>query len=61
LLPEKSPATGNGQKAGLSTFKCDNSKNLIGGFEEFGLGAPQGLDDYYDDIAIDTKRDGPAK
>jgi hypothetical protein len=67
----KSPVTENGQKAERSTFKwpkdSDNGKNLVGGFEEFGVGArvwgavPQGFDVYYDDIAIDTKRIGPAK
>jgi hypothetical protein len=40
---EKSPVTGNRQKADLSTFKwpkdSDNGKNLVGGFEEFGVGA----------------------
>jgi hypothetical protein len=41
--------------------------NLVGGFEEFGLGTrvwgamPQGFDVYYDDIAIDTKRIGPIR
>jgi len=68
---EKSPVTENGQPADFSTFKwpkgTDNSKNLVGGFEEFGVGArvwgaaPQGFDIYYDDIAIDSKRIGAAK
>ena len=45
----------------------DFGGDLVGGFEEFGLGArvwgqvPQGFDVYYDDIALDTKRIGPAK
>jgi hypothetical protein len=68
---ERSPVSENGQKADLSTFiwpkASDNTKNLVGGFEEFGLGArvwgavPIGFDVYYDDIAIDTKRIGPVK
>jgi len=59
------------QKTDLSSFKwpkgSENNKNLVGGFVEFGFGArvwgnvPAAFDVYYDDIAIDTKRIGPAK
>ena len=54
----------NGQQADFSSFKwpkgSDTVTNLVGGFEEFGLGArvwgapPQGFDIYYDDIALGT-------
>jgi hypothetical protein len=68
---EKSPVTESGQKVDLASFKwpkgSENTKDLVGGFEEFGFGArvwgavPQGFDIYYDDLAIDTKRIGPVK
>jgi hypothetical protein len=66
-----SPVTENGQKADRSTFMwpkdSDNGKNLVSGFEEFGLGArvwgavPHEFDVYYDDFAVDAKRIGPVK
>src|SRR5207302_8141227 len=59
---QKSPVTESGSKVDLSSFKwprgSDNTKDLVGGFEEFGFGArvwgavPQGFDIYYDDIAV---------
>jgi hypothetical protein len=68
---ERSPVIENGQKADLSTFRwpkeSNNSKNLVGGFEELGLGVrvwgavPVGFDVYFDDIALETKRIGPLK
>ena len=68
---QQSPVTENGEKVDLSSFKwpkgSDTTANLVGGFEEFGLGArvwgaaPQGFDVYYDDIALDTVRVGPVK
>jgi hypothetical protein len=68
---QKSPVKENGQQADFSSFKwpkgSDTVTNLVGGFEEFGLGArvwgapPQGFDIYYDDIALGTSRIGPVK
>jgi hypothetical protein len=68
---EKSPVMEGGQKVDLSSFHWPaggrETRNLVGGFEEFGVGArvwgaaPQGFDIYYDDIVIDTKRIGPVK
>jgi hypothetical protein len=63
--------TEGGAKVDLSSFKwpkgSDTAANLVGGYEEFGIGArvwgavPQGFDIFYDDIAIDTKRIGAVK
>jgi hypothetical protein len=68
---QRSSVTEGGQKVDVSSFeypKASGEKaNLVGGFEEFGVGArvwgaaPEGFDIYYDDIAIDTKRIGPVK
>jgi hypothetical protein len=68
---QPSPVTQAGQKVDASSFKwpkgSDTTNGLVGGFEEFGLGArvwgavPQGFDIYYDDLAIDTKRIGGIK
>ena len=68
---QKSPVTESGQQADLSSFKwprgSDTTANLVGGYEEFGIGArvwgatPQGFDVFYDDLALDTKRIGPVK
>jgi hypothetical protein len=67
----QSPVTEGDQSVGLSSFKwpkgTENTKNLVGVFEEFGIGArvwgavPEGFDIYYDDIAIGAKRIGPVK
>ena len=68
---QPSPVTENGQKVNVSSFKwprgSETSTGLVGGFEEFGLGArvwgavPQGFDIYYDDLAIGSDRLGPVK
>jgi hypothetical protein len=68
---QTSPVTEAGQKVDLSSFKwpanSDNNRNLVGGFEEFGLGArvwgaaQGGFDVYYDDIALGTTRIGAIK
>jgi len=68
---QPSPFTEGGAKVDRASFKwpkgSDASANLVGGFEEFGVGArvwgatPQGFDIYYDDIAIDTRRIGAVK
>jgi hypothetical protein len=48
--------------------KTPETRNLVGGFREVGFGArswapavTKDFDILYDDIAIDTKRIGPAK
>jgi hypothetical protein len=66
-----SPVTEGDQKVNLSSFewpaKSGTTKGLVGGFEEFGLGArvwgaaQGGFDIYYDDVALDSKRIGPVK
>jgi hypothetical protein len=64
--------SGQPQKVDVSTFKwpagTDNSANLVGGFEEFGVGVrawggatPAAFDVYYDDIALGAQRIGPVK
>ena len=69
---KKSPVTEGGQSVDFSSFKWprENSatSNLVGGFEEFGIGArvwgpavEQGFDIYYDDVAVGTERLGPVK
>jgi hypothetical protein len=68
---QKSPVTEAGQKMDFSSFQwpkgSGNTANLVGGFQEFGVGArvwgavPEAFDIYYDDIAIATERIGPVK
>lgn len=64
--------TQNGEKSEVSKYKwprdSETTSGLVGnGYEEFGLGArvwgqvPEAFDIFYDDVALDTKRIGPAK
>ena len=68
---EISRVTQGDQKADVSEFKwpnsSENTKGLVGGFEEAGFGArvwgavPAAFDVYYDDIAIGSARVGAIK